>query len=145
MAKMTIGQLARQAGVHIETVRFYERRGLIPEPPRRASGYREFPPESVARIAFIKRAQELGFSLREISELLELRVDPETTCGDVREQAEAKIAQIDEKMRTLQNMRAALQRLAAECHGDGPPSDCPILEYLEHELTANKGGAVPRP
>lgn len=81
---LTIGQLAKQAQVNVETIRYYERRGLVPEPPRRESGYRQYSPDTVARIKFIKRVQELEFSLREIAELLSLRVDPGTTAGDIK-------------------------------------------------------------
>jgi MerR family mercuric resistance operon transcriptional regulator len=133
MDLLTVGQLARQAGVHIETVRYYERRGLIPEPPRRASGYRQYTREDVHRLQFIKRAQELGFSLKDIAELLSLRVDPETTCGDVKARAAAKLADIDDKIRSLRAMKTALTRLAAACTGEGPTSACPILEFLEAE------------
>lgn len=128
---LTIGQIAKAASVNVETVRYYERRGLIPAPPRRSSGYRQYPARTVARIRFIKRAQELGFSLREIAGLLALRVDPETTCADVRSRAEAKIGEIEEKIRDLRRMRKALDRLASTCRGKGPTSECPILEELE--------------
>lgn len=131
MNTLTIGQLARHAGVHIETVRYYERRGLIPEPPRRESGYRQYVREDVKRLQFIKRAQELGFSLRDIVELLTLRVDPDTTCADVKGRAEGKIADIEDKIRTLRSMQTALTRLAVACTGEGPTSACPILEFLE--------------
>lgn len=80
MEGLTIGRLAREAGVNSETIRFYERRGLIPKPPRPATGYRRYPPETVRRVRFIRHAKELGFSLKEILELLSLRLDPETTC-----------------------------------------------------------------
>ena len=83
METLTIGQLARQAEVNVETLRYYERRGLIPEPPRKESGYRQYPPDDLARIRFIKHAKELGFTLKEILDLLTLRVDPETSCDDV--------------------------------------------------------------
>ena len=86
------------ANVNLATIRYYERRGLIPEPPRRPSGYRVYSEASVARIQFIKSAQDLGFSLKEIKELLALRVDPNTTCADVKRQGEAKLAQIAEKI-----------------------------------------------
>ena len=95
MKSLTIGHLAKQAGVNLETVRYYERRGLLPRPPRSASGYRLFPAEAARRLRFIRRAQELGFSLREISELLTLRVDPDTTCGEVKQRADDKIADIE--------------------------------------------------
>ena len=131
MQTLRIGQLAKEASVNVETIRFYERKGLIPEPPRRESGYRQYTKNEVARIKFIKRAQELGFTLKEIAELLALRVDPQTTCAEVKEQAEMKIVQIEEKLRSLEKMKAALVKLAAECDGTGPSSACPILEYLE--------------
>lgn len=133
MPAMTIGQVARQAGVGVETVRFYERQGLLAEPPRRASGYRQYAQEVVARLRFIKRAQELGFSLKEISELLSLRVDPDMTCGEVKQRAEAKMAAIDAKLRDLQRMQAALAQLVAACSGSGPTSHCPILDALESQ------------
>lgn len=133
MKSMTIGQVARAAEVGVETVRFYEREGLIPEPPRRASGYRQYPADTVRRLRFIRRAKELGFTLKEIGELLELRVDPATTCGDVRARATAKIADIDEKIRMLERMRWTLARLVEACAGAGPPTECPILEALGDE------------
>ncbi len=130
MERLTIGKLAKQAEVNIETIRYYERRGLIPRPPRRESGYRQYNEDTVTRIQFIKRAKELGFSLREILELLSLRLDPGTTCGDVKKRAEIKIADIEEKIRTLQGMKKALMNLTVECKGRGPVSECPILEAL---------------
>ena len=131
MKTLTIGQVAKQVGVGLETIRFYERKGLIDEPPRRASGYREYPPDAVARVKFIRRAKELGFSLKEIADLLTLRVDQDTTCAEVRERAEAKIADIQDKIRALQQMKRALTRLTVTCSGSGPSSECPILEALE--------------
>src|SRR5574342_138792 len=107
MKTLSVGQLAKEAHVNIETVRYYERRGLLPEPKRRESGYREYSPEEVFRIRFIKRAQELGFTLKEISELLGLRVDSKTTCAKVKKQADAKISDIEEKIRLLKKMKAA--------------------------------------
>jgi len=123
--------LARKARGNVETIRYYERRGLIPDPPRRESGYRQYPRDTVARIRFIKRAQELGFSLKEIQELLTLRVDPNTTCGDVRKHAEMKIIDITEKIESLRTMKHALTKLKDPCRGKGPTSECPILEMLE--------------
>lgn len=131
MKNFSIGQLAKKAEVNVETIRYYERRGLIPEPPRRKSGYRQYSPETVARIQFIRHAKELGFSLKEISELLSLRVDPKTTCGDVKRMTEAKIADIEEKIRALQGMKKALLKLKARCRGRGPAGECPILDALE--------------
>jgi MerR family transcriptional regulator, copper efflux regulator len=131
MKPLSIGQTARRAGVGVETVRFYERQGLLQEPPRRDSGYRQYPEDVVARLRFIRRAKELGFSLKEIKELLALRVDPTTTYAEVRSRAVAKIADIEEKIQALQRMRRALVKLAKECSGHGPTTECPILEALE--------------
>jgi MerR family copper efflux transcriptional regulator len=131
MKGLTSGQLAGKAQVSVETVRFYERKGLLPRPPRRESGYREYPPDAAARIQFIKRSKGLGFSLKEILELFSLRMDPDTTCGDVKKRADHKIADIEEKIRTLQEMKKALTKLVALCHGVGPTSQCPILELLD--------------
>ena len=131
MDTLTIGQLAKEASVNVETIRYYERRGLIPKPPRPDSGYRRYPLEHVARLELIKRAKELGFSLKEISELLSLRVNPKTTCSDVKRRAELKIADIEEKIRVLRRMERALRKLADACRGTGPKSECPIIEFLE--------------
>ena len=128
---LTIGEVAKDSGIGIETVRFYERKGLIAEPPRTDSGYRQYPEEVVGRIRFIRRAKELGFALKEISELLSLRVNPDTTCADVRKQAEFKISDVEEKIRALRRIETALKKLAASCVGTGPASECPILEALE--------------
>lgn len=130
---LTIGQVAKQSGIGIETVRFYEREGLIQDPPRSASGYRLYPEEAVARIQFTRRAKELGFSLKEIKELLSLRVLPDTTCQDIKEKAERKLTDIEEKIRSLKRMKKALIQVSAACRGEGSVSDCPILEALENE------------
>src|SRR5579885_1563111 len=98
METLSIGQVARRAGVGVETVRFYEREGLLEEPPRRASGYRQYSEQVIKRIHFIKRAQQLGFSLKEIAELLTLRVDGQTDCSQVKERAAAKLAEVEQKI-----------------------------------------------
>ena len=131
METVTIGQLARRAQVHVETVRYYERRGLLPQPIRQWSGYRQYSQDDVTRLRFIKHAQRLGFSLKEIAELLSLRVDPDTSCRDVKHRAEAKLADIEEKIRTLEQIKNALKQLVAACRGRGPTTMCPILEALE--------------
>lgn len=128
---LTIGQLARRAGVNVETVRYYERRRLVPEPPRTPSGYRQYPPDTVRRLAFIKRAQSLGFTLAEIDELLSLRVDPASTCGDVEQKAQQTMGRIERKMGELAVMHDALHALAAACRDGRPTSECPIIEMLE--------------
>lgn len=134
MQKLRSGELAKRAGVNIETLRFYERKGLLPDPPRRGSGYREYPVESIRLIRFIKRAQELGFSLREIRELLALRVQPGVTCAEVREKAEQKVDEVRRKIADLKAIERALRKLTASCSGRGPATDCPILEHLDGEI-----------
>ncbi len=129
----TIGEVAKRSGIGIEAVRFYERKGLIAEPPRTDSGYRQYSEEVVGRIRFIRRAKELGFALKEISELLSLRVDPDTTCADVRKQTEFKISDVEERIRALRRIKTALKKLAASCVGTGPASECPILEALDSQ------------
>lgn len=131
MQALTIGQVARQSGVGVETVRFYEREGLIDAPPRSLSGYRQYPAETVFRVRFIRRAKELGFSLKEIQELLSLRIDPDASSAEVKARAEAKIADIDAKIRTLQRMKDTLMLINAACDGCAPVSACPILDALE--------------
>ena len=135
MKTLTIGRLAKEAGVNLETVRYYERRGLLPRPPRSASGYRLFPDEAAGRLRFIRRAQELGFSLAEIRELLSLRVSRTAKRTDVRRRAEAKIADIAAKIRSLDSMKRALRKLTRACAGCGPIAECPILESLDREDT----------
>ncbi|MBX3053731.1 MAG: MerR family DNA-binding protein [Caldilineaceae bacterium] len=136
---LTIGRIARQADVHIETIRYYERRGLLPEPPRTQAGYRQYDAESVTRLRFIKEAQALGFTLEEIQGLLALRVDKETSCEDVRHRAEHKVADIEAKISALQEMRNALQEMIAACAQGGPSGECPLLETLERYALARKG------
>ncbi len=131
METFMIGQLAKNAGVNVETIRYYERRGLIPEPPRRESGYRQYGPDFVGRIRFIKHAQALGFSLNEIAELLALRIDSESSCHEVRRHAESKIVNIEGKIQTLKRMKQALVELVAGCNEHGSSGECPILEALE--------------
>lgn len=125
---MTIGRLADAAGVNVETIRFYERSDLLERPRRPPSGYRTYDPGVVERIRFIRHAQELGFSLAEIRELLSLRVDPSSSCGQVKARAVAKIADVEEKIDTLRRMRAALITISDACSGEGPTTDCPILD-----------------
>lgn len=131
MNVLKIGEVAKQAGVNIETIRYYERRNLIPEPPRLASGYRQYSADDVARIRFIKRAQELGFSLAEIAGLLVLRVNSDTVCNEVQKQAESKLADIETKIELLQRMKAVLSDLVKACHENRLTGECPILTALD--------------
>lgn len=131
MQTFTIGQVARASGIGVETVRFYEREGLLEKPARRLSGYREFESEAVARLRFIKQAQRLGFTLREIKELLALKLNPDATRAQVRERAVAKIADIDKRIKELQRMKKALMPLIEVCDGKGTLKGCPILDAIE--------------
>ena len=133
MSALTIGKVAQQAGVGVETVRFYQREGLLPEPPRRGFGFRSYPAETIERLQFIQRAKQLGFSLKEVRELLDLRVTANVSCADVRRLATAKVSDIEDRIRDLQRMRKALRALAEHCQAEGPISDCPILEHLARE------------
>ncbi len=133
MRTLSIGQIARQGGVGVETVRFYERQGLLEKPPRKESGYRQYPPKAVSRLHFIKKAKEVGFSLKEIKELLLLRLDETATCQDVRSRAEAKILDIEQKLQALTRMKQALTDLTKACSGRGSVSECPILQSFEKQ------------
>jgi len=130
MEKLTIGQLAKKANVNLETIRYYERRGLLPEPPRNKSGHRQYSLEEVKRTEFIKRCQALGFSLKEVSELISLKVIPGTTCGDIKARVETKIADVEKRIVDLEKIREALLRMSSKCIGKGPVGQCPILEEL---------------
>lgn len=132
---MTRGEVADKAGVNPETLRYYERKELIPEPSRSDGGFRLYDDSYVDRLRFIKRAKDLGFTLAEIKDLLDLRVDDEATCRDVKTQAEEKLTEVEEKIQSLQRIRDALARLAETCGGTGvPTSDCPILDAMESEI-----------
>lgn len=136
MASLKVGEVASRAGVNLQTIHYYERRGLLPRPPRTESNYRAYPQDAVRRVRFIKRAQGLGFTLTEIKELLSLRATPRTPCANVRTRAQAKVEDIDAKIRTLQAMRKALTKLIRECSGKGSVTQCPILEALDSEEEA---------
>jgi Hg(II)-responsive transcriptional regulator len=135
MDVLTIGQVAKRAGVNLETIRYYERRGLLPAPPRQTSGYRQYTPDVVARVRFIKGAQELGFSLNEIHELLSLRVEAVTVCSEVQQRAEAKVAEIEQKIETLQRIKQILTDLVQHCRTKEPTAACPILAALDDEAS----------
>ena len=133
MDSLTISQVAKRAEVNIQTIRYYERQGLLAPTPRTEAAYRIFSAESVRRIRFIKRAQELGFSLKEIKDLLSLRIDAHTTQADIRNRTQTKIADVEHKILHLQAIHASLLRMAEDCSGCGPLKDCPILESLDQE------------
>jgi Hg(II)-responsive transcriptional regulator len=127
-----ISEAAGKAGVNVQTLRYYERRGLLPKPPRRASGYREFPDDSVRVVRFIKRAQDLGFTLDEVEELLCLRRNSGRNRRRIRAIAHRRIQQIDQKVGELERMKRALELLTLACH-EGTSLECPIIEALDHE------------
>ncbi len=133
-----IGEVASRANVNKETVRYYEKRELIPKPDRRYSGYRIFTLRHIDQIKFIKRAQELGFTLSEIKELLELRMDEDTTCSEIKEEAQEKYRDVTQKIEDLQRIKETLVELIDSCSGGGPQCACPILEALEGENKTGK-------
>jgi Hg(II)-responsive transcriptional regulator len=134
---MRIGTAAEQAGVNVQTLRYYERRGLLPRPPRRMSGYREFPEEAVRVVRFIKRAQDLGFTLDEVEELLRLRHDTRRDRVRIQAVAERRIRQIDRKLAELLTMKKALSHLL-HCCREGSTLECPIIEALEGSSGATR-------
>ena len=128
---MTRGEVARRAGVGGETVRFYEREGLLDEPHRTRSGYRQYDAAALARLKFIRRAKELGFSLREIRDLLALRLDHGADCTDVQERAERRLAEVRARIRDLRRMEAQLKELTAACAANRRKMECPLLDTLD--------------
>jgi len=134
--RLNIGALANAVGVGRETIRFYERRGLVPAPPRSSAGYRRYPADTVGRIRFIRRAQQLGFSLSEISELLELCVSHASVCGEVEANARAKLDQVEGKIEELARIGDSLRDLVTRCQSREVTGECPILEELGHDESA---------
>ena len=128
---LSIGQVADAADVNIQTIRYYERRGLFPNPRRAPSGYRQYGDDAVQRLRFVKHAQDLGFSLREIQELLGLRVRHGAACDAVERKTRQKIKVVQQRIRDLLRMKRTLERLVAACRDRRPTDDCPILEVLE--------------
>jgi MerR family mercuric resistance operon transcriptional regulator len=138
---MTIAAAAQAAGVGVETIRFYERRGLIKQPPKpNGGGFRVYSTDTIARIRFIRQAQELGFSLRQIDELLNLRADPRADAASVRARAAAKLDEVDAKIRHLRKIRRALNTLIAACPGKGALGCCSIMEALAGSANTRMGG-----
>jgi MerR family copper efflux transcriptional regulator len=130
MQTMTIGRLAKEAGVKVDTIRYYERHGLLPRAARRESGYREYSRDDVARLSFVRRAKELGFSLGDIAELLSLSVDRHSGVRGVKRKAEQRVADVEQKIRELQRVRRGLKKLIAACPGHGELAECPIVAAL---------------
>jgi MerR family copper efflux transcriptional regulator len=133
----TVGRLARAAGVGVETIRFYEKRGLIERPEKPRSGYRTYEANDVSRIQFIKQAQSIGFTLSEIAELIRLAEDSRSQCGDVQSRAQDKMRAVDAKLADLTRMRGELERLATRCESTQPLADCGLLNCLSsHECVS---------
>ena len=128
---LSTSEVADRAGVNVQTVRYYERRGLLPEPPRSEQGHRQYGVEHVDRIRFVKRAQDLGFTLDEAEELLQLRVTPEADRADVRAKTEAKLSEVRDRIRDLRRIEQTLEELVEKCEGHGSTSECPILHAIE--------------
>lgn len=129
---MRSGQVARDAGVNVETLRYYERRGILQTPQRRGSGYREYTHEAVEIIRFVKRAQELGFSLDEVETLLTLAAGGPESCDSARTLATQKLEELDAKLRSISAMQESLRRLVATCEMPRDERECPLLAALEH-------------
>jgi MerR family copper efflux transcriptional regulator len=130
---LTIGAVAKRAGVAIDTIRYYEREGLLPEPLRRPSGYRSYGEDTVAQLRFIRRAKNLGFTLEEIRELLALSADRQRGVKAVKQRAQQRLAEIEARIEELQRVRAGLAQLIEACPGHGKPEECPILRALDGE------------
>jgi DNA-binding transcriptional MerR regulator len=145
MDGLTTGQLAERAGVNVQTVRYYERRGLLAEPERTAARYRVYPESDIGRLRFIRRAQALGFTLSEIEELLSLRVSERTGPDDLRERVRQKVSGIDERIRDLQEIRDALARMAGACTVHVLSTRCPFLQTLEAQEDAASRRPEPAP
>jgi len=133
MKGMKIGEVAERSGVGVETIRYYEREGLLVEPERKPSGYRQYDKPVVARLQFIRRTKELGFTLAEIKAILGLWSDTNTKCVHIRQRAENKVADIDEKIRLLQKMKRSLRKLIKQCESGNSIEKCPLLESLDGE------------
>ena len=133
---MRIGHLAGKAGVAVDTVRYYEREGLLPEPARRPSGYRDYGDEELQQLRFVRRCKALGFTLEETRQLLRLNVDPEADRAEVRALTERRLADVDAKLHELQLLRDSLAELATSCSGHGTLDACPII----HRVLGNTPG-----
>jgi len=145
MESLTISGVACEAGVGVETVRFYERKGLISQPLKpRGGGYRLYTPEIIARIRFVRNAQDLGFSLKEIRELLELQADPASSCKDVKSRASDKLLEVEAKIRLLQKIGDALQDLIAACPSRGGLQECSIIAAMDRLASIGDRGGAPR-
>lgn len=138
MSTLKIGEVAKRSEVGIETIRYYERQGLLAEPERRPSGYRQYDESVVSRLMFIRNAKELGFTLAEIKELLALRFDVNTKCIHVRQRAERKVTNIGDKIRSLQKMKRSLKKIISQCENLDAVDDCPLWLGFDEPRNNNK-------
>lgn len=127
MTSMKIGEVAKRSGIGIETIRYYEREGLLLEPERRPSGYRQYDASTLDRLAYIVRAKELGFTLAEVRELLQLSFAPHAGCDHIRQRAERKVSDIESKIRNLQQMKRSLNKIVQRCRTNNSADDCPLV------------------
>jgi len=132
-APLTIGAVAKRAGVAIDTIRYYEREGLLPQPQRRASGYRTYGNGAITQLSFIRRAKKLGFTLDEIRDLLSISRDRQNGVAAVKQHAQLRLVALDARIAELQRVRDGLAQLVKSCRGHGAPEHCPILQALTHE------------
>lgn len=139
---MRIGQLADRSGVKLETIRYYERVGLLPPPPRTASGYREYQPDHLQRLVFLRRSRQLGFSIKDVQDLLNLASEPDRVCKDVTHLAATHIASVKAKIRELQRLRRALEKLVSACPGKARMANCGILEALTEAVAGTSEAPV---
>jgi len=136
MRAMKIGEIAKRSGVGIETIRYYEREGLLREPERRPSGYRQYDESTIEQLEYIRQAKELGFTLAEVRELLELSFVAHAGCDHIRLRAEVKVADIEEKIRNLQQMKRSLGKIVDRCRAKNSTDDCPLV----HKTTKRPAG-----
>lgn len=141
MSVLKIGEVAKQCEIGIETIRYYERQGLLAEPDRRPSGYRQYDESVVSRLRFIRNAKDLGFTLAEIKELLGLWFDATTKCVHVRQRAELKIRDIEDKIRSLQKMKRSLKRIVSQCEGEDAVDACPLWLGLDNPRNKKDAGS----
>lgn len=141
MSEIFVGQLAEEAGINVETIRYYEKLKLLPKPKRKESRYRIYDETDLKRLLFIKRAKELGFTLKEIKELMELKIDSEAKCGDVKHLTEHKLNDVNNRIKDLKKIKNVLEKLVKQCINEEVSSGkCPILEVIGPKIISSKGG-----
>ncbi|MDQ6769595.1 MAG: heavy metal-responsive transcriptional regulator [Gemmatimonadota bacterium] len=133
---MRIGEIATQTKVSVQALRYYERRGLLPSPSRQSSGYRLYDHDALQRVRFIRRAQDLGFTLQEIGDLLRLWADSTKSCSAVEKRARKTLEGIDGKISDLERMRTALSKYVGACHNGSSLDECPLLAALGDDNNA---------